>query len=235
MKVFGYSNKKKIFTIWELSYTYEEIDSYRRYKIENYKYLGRTIEEPESLFENVMNRLRSFTKKNIEFTNDDTFRFGKYAGRKITEVKDLKYTKWYFEIVNDPSHKKFVKDYLYDNWYEFKTNFEGNEYAISPKTVDKWNKEKELKKEHHEKMLEMAKKGKKVFLEITSNPKEDGKIIIDGVVYYFPKVVSRYYKGYRYFMPVTNGKAKRIKNKVIEANLFELDNEIFISNFKIVK
>ena len=72
-------------------------------------------------------------------------------------------------------------------------------------------------------------------MEITSNPKEDGRIIVDGVVYYFPKVVSRYYEGYVYYVPVTNGKAKRIKNKIIEAKLFELNGQVFISNFKVVK
>jgi hypothetical protein len=84
-------------------------------------------------------------------------------------------------------------------------------------------------------LVKKAINGKKVLLEITSNPKEDGRIIVDGVVYYFPKVVSRYYEGYVYYVPVTNGKAKRIKNKIIEANLFELNGQVFISNFKVVK
>jgi len=231
MKIFSFSYKKQIYTIWDVYYTYEAIDENRQYKIANYKYLGSTAEPSENIDVIAYNRLRSFKKKSIEFTNNDTFRFGKYKGKKINEINDLKYTKWYFEIVEDPNHKEFVKNFLYDNWYEFKTNYEGKEYAVSPQTLKKYDEIDERQKY----MLEKAKLGKVVMLEINSNPKEDGKIIIDGITYYFPKVAPRYFNGIRYFVPICNGKAKRIKNKVIEAKLFNLDNDIFISNFNVIK
>ena len=231
MQVFSFYNKRQVFTVWDICYTYEPLDENRRYKISNYKYLGTVNEQPENIDKTAYNRIRSFKKKDIEFTNNDTFRFGKYEGRKIKDVKDLKYTKWYFKQIEDSNHKKFIKDYLYDNWYEFRTNSDGEEYVVSPITI-KYEEEKKVKQND---ALEKAINGKKVLLEITSNPREDGRIVVDGVVYYFPKVVSRYYAGYIYYVPVTNGKAKRIKNKIIEANLFELNGQVFISNFKVVK
>ena len=231
MQVFSFYTKRQVFTVWDIYYTYETLDENRRYKISNYKYLGTVNEQSENIDTIAYNRIRSFKHKDIEFTNNDTFRFGKYEGRKIKDVKDLRYTKWYFKQIEDANHKKFIKDYLYDNWYEFRTSSDGEEYAVSPITI-KYENQRKIKQND---TLKKAINGKKVLLEITSNPKEDGRIIVDGVVYYFPKVVSRYYEGYIYYVPVTNGKAKRIKNKIIEANLFELNGQVFISNFKVVK
>ena len=231
MQVFSFYTKRQVFTVWDIYYTYEPLDENRRYKISNYKYLGTVNEQSENIDTIAYNRIRSFKHKDIEFTNNDTFRFGKYEGRKIKDVKDLRYTKWYFKQIEDANHKKFIKDYLYDNWYEFRTSSDGEEYAVSPITI-KYENQRKIKQND---TLKKAINGKKVLLEITSNPKEDGRIIVDGVVYYFPKVVSRYYEGYTYYVPITNGKAKRIKNKIIEANLFELNGQIFISNFTVVK
>lgn len=231
MQVFSFYTKRQVFTVWDIYYTYEPLDENRRYKISNYKYLGTVNEQSENIDTIAYNRIRSFKHKDIEFTNNDTFRFGKYEGRKIKDIKDLRYTKWYFKQIEDANHKKFIKDYLYDNWYEFRTSSDGEEYAVSPITI-KYENQRKIKQND---TLKKAINSKKVLLEITSNPKEDGRIIVDGVVYYFPKVVSRYYEGYVYYVPVTNGKAKRIKNKIIEAKLFELNGQVFISNFKVVK
>ena len=76
---------------------------------------------------------------------------------------------------------------------------------------------------------------KKHYLEPIKNPNKDGKIFIDGIAYTFPKVEKYYYEDYYYFLPVQNGKTKRIKNKLLECNLMVLDGEIFISKFNIVK
>lgn len=230
MKIYGFSNSKQIFTVWEVSYSYEDIDRNRRYKVYNYKYCGRTSETPEELNSNVNDRLRSFKKKEIEFTNVNTFRYGKYAGKNIAEVNDLNYTKWYFGTIEDKDHKKFVKELLYDNWYEFKTNRNGDEYAVSPEYIEKINKINEKR----EIALNKAKANKTVLLEINSNPNCEGKIYIDDVAYKFANVVARNYMGYIYYMPTKNGYAKRIKNKVIKAKLMEIDGEIYIANFSVV-
>ena len=231
MKVYGFSSAKQIFTIWEVSYTYENIDRNRRYKVSTYKYCGRTSEKHEKLDPNTNNRLRSFSKKDIEFTNVNTFRFGKYVGKNIEEVKDLKYTRWYFEIITDEDHKKFIKDFLWENWHEFRTNWEGKEYAVSPETL----KKEEEKNKKVEFALAKAKRNASVLLEITGNPNHEGRVFVDDIPYYFGNVVKRYYQGWEYYMPTKNGQAKRVKNKVIKANLMEIDGKIFIANFTIVK
>ena len=163
MQVFSFYTKRQVFTVWDIYYTYEPLDENRRYKISNYKYLGTVNEQSENIDTIAYNRIRSFKHKDIEFTNNDTFRFGKYEGRKIKDVKDLRYTKWYFKQIEDTNHKKFIKDYLYDNWYEFRTSSDGEEYAVSPITI-KYENQRKIKQND---TLKKAINGKKVLLEIT--------------------------------------------------------------------
>lgn len=228
MITYGFYEKKNFYTVWEVTVSYEPIDNNRQYKVYNYKYIKHIFLEPATLDEAVNGHARSFTKKEVEYTNLNTFRFGRYAGQNIKEVNDIKYTRWYFKQVTG-DHKQYVREFLYDSYCEFRVDNEGNEYAI---TKEQYNKELQRKQKANY-MLERTENGEQVYLEIKRNPNERGEIFINGVTYVFPKVVERYYKGYVYYVPVKNGHAKRIKNKTILAKLFPLDNKLYIGNFKI--
>lgn len=233
MKTYSYDTRKGVYTEWEVTISYKDLDTNRQWKIYNYQYVRRSNEAlaPDSQIDNrALNRLRSFVTQEIEFTNINTFRFGKYCGKNIEQVFDIKYTCWYFEHI-DGEHKQFVKDFLYNHYCEIRVNFNGNEYAVTPEIL----KQENAKKEKKEIIIKNANEGKLVYLNIKSNPNENGEIVIDDVVYIFPKVVERYYQGYSYFIPVKNGQAKRIKNKTIIANLFPVGDKIYISNFSIYK
>ena len=231
MVLYGYNNKKNQFTIWDLTFTYEPLDEYRRYKIYNYKYVGKTNEEQENLDSNVYNRARSFSTKEIEYTNNEVFRFGKYCNKKIQDVCNINYTCWYYEQIHDENHKKFIHNWLYDHYCNFELDKNGNERVLTPKYL-KIREEQENKKND---ILKKANNGDSIYLEITQNPNSNGEIKIDGITYTFPKVVERFYEGWPYYIPVKNGQAKRIKNKTILAHLLSFGNTIFISNFEIVK
>jgi hypothetical protein len=63
----------------------------------------------------------------------------------------------------------------------------------------------------------------------------------EDILYHFPEVKENYYQGFPYYLPVLNGKAKRIKNKNIKIKKFtySVDNYnrlvIEILDFEIVK
>lgn len=71
------------------------------------------------------------------------------------------------------------------------------------------------------------------------NPCYDGNLFIKEITFQFDEVKECYYRGYSYFLPVINGKSKRIKNKTIRITDFEIldiDNLIVkINNLEIVK
>ena len=240
MILYGFHYNKCIFTEWDVTITYAPYDNDRRYKIYNCK-LIRKIPEALAAENNInptkdvdyrlRNRINKFFFKEIEWTNIDTFRFGKYCGKKIADVHDIKYTCWYFEQNHDINHQKYIEDFLYDNWCDIRTLENGKKYAVTHEIIKK--EEEQQKKQ--DKVLNKANNMERVYLNITHNPDSEGRIIIDDVTYIFPKVKEYYYEGNFYYLPVKNGKAKRIKGKMIEAVLMNLDNEIFISNFEIIK
>jgi len=233
MTVYSFSSKKNLFLVWDRSTSYEPLDHYRRYNISTYKYIGTRTEVTEDLDPQIGDRVRSFKVKFIEFITDNHFRFGRYAGKDITEVKDLRYTAWYFKEIESlkDGHRQFIRDFLYNNWYEFKTDEEGREYPISPTTVKKHNDWEKKQKE----MMNKAENGMVVTLDIERNPNEDGRIFVNGIAYYFPKVVTRYYRDSIYHLPLLNGKVKRVKNRSIRASLMVIGDKIYIANFKILK
>lgn len=233
MIVYSYHPKRNDFLSWDLTISYEPIDDNRRYKVYNYKKVAVFNDLPSKLQENIrcFKHRRSFEEKEVEYIAKDVFQFGKYANMKITEVKDLKYTSWYYTVVKDEESKKFIHDYLYDNWYDFRKNSNDEEYVITPKRV-KYEEEVEKKTKS---FINNLNPNKKYYLEPTRNPNSEGKIKINDITYIFPKVECYWYNDICYYLPVCNGKSKRIKNKILECSLMNLDNEIYISSFKVVK
>ena len=232
MLVYSYHSKRTDFILWDVTVSYEPLDEYRRYKVLDYKRVRVLDDIAAELQENIkcINKRRSFTEKVVEYTVNDVFRFGKYANRKITEVNDLKYTSWYYTVIDDENHKKFIHDYLYENWYDFRINEDGEEYVVTPNRI-KYENELEKKRNSFIKTFDPSKK---YYLEPKHNPNRKGEINIDGIIYTFPKVREYYYEDFCYYLPVCNGHSKRVKNKVLECSLICMDNEIFISNFKVI-
>ena len=166
-----------------------------------------------------------------KFSDIDTFRFGKYAGQKIKEVHDVEYTCWYFGVLEDEEHKNFVKEFLYNNFCEFRTSYRGIEYVVSPSRL----KKEQLIEDEKEVILDKASDGSDIYLQLTSNPNCLGQVKVKGITYTFPKVKEYNSYGFHYHLPVQNGKAIRVKNKTLKVKLMEFDSEIFISKFTIVK
>ena len=63
------------------------------------------------------------------------------------------------------------------------------------------------------------KKTGTIQLQMERNLDTYGFVQIDGIPYSFENYVERSYNGYGYGLPTLNGKAKRIKNKLIEVKV----------------
>jgi hypothetical protein len=78
-------------------------------------------------------------------------------------------------------------------------------------------------------------------LNATHNPNDHGFYRDGDILYKFENVRFYYYNGIEYFLPVLNGQAKRIKNKKLAIDNYNVSRDdkgnviIEIINFKIVK
>ena len=63
------------------------------------------------------------------------------------------------------------------------------------------------------------KKTGTIQLQMERNLDTYGFVQIDGIPYSFENYVERSYNGYGYGLPTLNGKAKRVKNKIIEVKV----------------
>ena len=100
------------------------------------------------------------------------------------------------------------------------------------------------REEHDSKLLkereyveEYLPKGE-LILDITSNPNEEGEYydMNSEYTFKFDEVRSNNYRGFEYYLPVMNGKCKRIKNKSIKITDGEIvDDNVLIHAFEVLK
>lgn len=237
MKAYSYCKNNTIRVYWNVTeISVEKVNAFQEKHTISYKYIRKEsaklpVDEEYSVI-NVGGRQRSFVGYTYNYYNVDVFRFGKYCGKKIAEVKDLPYTCWYWKTIENGDHKEFIKAYLYENWYEARTNREGEEYMFN---IKKANEKQERIERNANAIRNRLRQNNIINLEINRWPNKEGKIKIDGVEYIFPKVKEYWYGGYSYYMPVLNGSAKRIKNRTIKATIMTFDNNLYITNFKVIK
>ena len=243
----GYSYKGGFYTLWEIT-THEAPTPVGRRIYKQYKYVKNISKNEEKAFSKYPNAVfdpslagPSFRKlDHIEYDSTTKYAYGRYSGQEINEVDDRDYLGWYYINLKDyicsvgedffENHKKFVEQILNKKYdWVYKDGKLYNEYEYAMMIIAKKNiKEVLTKKENHEN------------LEFIANNNIDGygKIEINGVNYQFPKISYHSYAGYSYYLPVLNGKSKRIKYKKIIVTDYEYEKTnseilIKINNFKI--
>lgn len=151
----------------------------------------------------------------------DCFPKGKYAGKKIEECTDLDYLQWAINSILYAERAEIAERVLVSNGYR-----RLNEYAIvSPETANGIDEKNAIVAE----AVSEIEKGNKLTLNAEYNPNEEGEIVDKqtGIKFVFPELGRFYYHGYEYYLPVCNGKSKRVKGKTVEvvAGRYELDTE----------
>ena len=156
----------------------------------------------------------------------------------------MNYLAWYWDNIFVEDHKKFVEDVLTNNGYEIRThtytNYRGEEvsskYLMTPEDLENERKDNE----EFNKTLAELEVGNPINLFIESNPDAEGYYTDKNVNYHFQEVKENWYNGFTYYLPILNGKAKRIKNKniIIKNYTYTVNNNVIdieILDFEIVK
>ena len=225
MNVIGFTNK--YYTLWDVMEETIDLHNGQKMHIVHNAYIKNISFDKEKAFaaypdapfsEELRGHSASFDTKKIVWDNVDTFRFGKYNGLKIEEVNDVKYTSWYWDQVY-AEHRDFVSEYLKKHGYEVRTrtweSYDGttktDEYLMSPEALD-------IEKAEAEKLAEdenILKTGNPLSFFCEYNLDENGEVRDGNLTYKFPETKEMEYRGWPYWLPIKDGKSKRIKNKNI--------------------
>ena len=143
---------------------------------------------------------------------ENVFTFGKYRGKLFVEGNDVSYMKWYYGEDNFASVSS-------------KNTLRNRIVELDPETYCIYNDELETV-EFREKMetveLKMAEIEKTGSIEVFVDRNIDGydKVLYaDGMYFMFENVKENFYNGYSYYLPMFDGKAKRIKNKNVKFSI----------------
>lgn len=196
------------------------------------KGFGVTDLEPD---ENLRGQYRSF-KKTVKFDEpkvENVFTFGKYSGGLFIENTDVNYLGWYYR--ND----SFVSP-------ESKETMKNRILELDPETYV-WYNDELMERELMETLMEVDSKKEDIkkngFVDVFVDRNPDGydkTLYADGIWFRFDEVKENWYNGYSYFLPVLDGKAKRIKNKNVRMFIRKEagENSPFdyeVSHFEIIK
>lgn len=241
MKVIGFANK--YYTLWEVNVTVTEYENYSSKTYHNTYIKNISIDKNKviekyptiSFDENLKGKTHDFDYKNVEWKNIDTFRFGNLEGTKIELSTDFQYIALYYSALNDGDHRDYVLNYLLSAGGYVLRNNELLSPAFIAREQEIVNKQKEIRMliDNHKSILFKSQTNVNDHCEIY-----DGTAAI---TYVFQKVSLQSYNGYQYYLPVLNGVAKRIKNKVVEITDYMVEETeynqliIHIKNFKINK
>ena len=135
----------------------------------------------------------------------NVFSYGRFKGDLIVENEDVNYMNWYYEQDNfvDTESKTTMRKRILVLSDEF-CMYEGDLVTVEFK---------EMRESIVTKKESIRKNG---FVDVFVDRNVDGydKILYaEGINFLFDKVKENYYNGYSYYLPMVDGKAKRIKNK----------------------
>lgn len=250
MEVIGFTNK--YYTLWEITEDTKDLGNGCKQVITHFRYIQNlSFSKEEALKkcpglkidEQLRGKTQSWSTEKEVWDNVDTFRFGKYKYEKIANNHDNNYLEWYWDNVY-AEHRCYVADVLKSRGYEVRawisTDENGqklaHQYLMSPEALD--NERKEI--EALDSVRTLLKNNEPIILNTEYNPNEDGELREGDVIYKFAEVKENYYRGFYYYLPVLNGKAKRIKNKDVKITKYTYeDNDtsinINIIDFEIMK
>ena len=238
MKVIGFANK--YYTLWEITEETRYLGNGHRYVIVHNTFVKNISFDKETAFakypeagfdETLRGKTHSWESKKEVWDNVDVFRFGKYKYDNIDSCSDTSYIEWYWNNIYD-EHIDYVSNVLKNRGYEIRINtyinHEGkvvnSEYLMNPENleIECQNKEK-----LNNTINELAT-GNPIEIFIESNPNDEGDYRDGDIIYHFQEVKENWYNGFNYYLPVLNGKAKRVKNKtiIIKNYTYKLDNDI---------
>lgn len=221
----GFSNK--YYTLWHIEEETRPLSNGCNYMVTHYTYIKNISFDKETALakypdavidENLRGKTKSWSSKPKEVWNNvDVFRFGKYKFHKIDKVNDIQYISWYWDNIYDEKHKEYVENLLINNGYEVRTYSDGDKYLMSPEDLE--IEREEINRQNS--IINKINNNEELSFVSSYNPDLDGEIVIDNITYRFDEVAEYSYDGIPYYLPILNGKAKRIKNKKVIIKKYE--------------
>lgn len=212
----GFANK--FYTLWNITEETRPLGNGCNYVVTHYTYIKNISFDKETalakypnatLDENLRGKTASWSSQPKEvWDNVNCFRFGKYK-YQVIDSTDVNYLEWYWDQLPLGVHKDYVSSYLEGLGYEIRSWGDGHQYLMSPEALEN----ERLEEIEKNKVLAELAKNEPLNICIDHNPNYEGNCRIGDVIYHFQQVHENYYQGYDYYLPVLNGKQKRIKNK----------------------
>ncbi len=248
MKYIGKANK--YWTLWEV---YEDTRYFRGepYKVTVHEYLKNIsfdLETAKSKYpdaavdENLRGThswespVESYDKPDYP---DDCFQKGKFRGTKVADCTDLDYLQWAVGSILHGEAARIAEEILVGHGYR-----RLNDIVIAdPETVADIDRKNEIVKD----AVARIERGETLTCNVEYNLNEDHEIVdrSTNIVFFFPEISVQYYRGYEYYLPVVNGKAKRVKGKTIEVvpDHYEVETDrygwedrltVYVKSFKVI-
>lgn len=224
---------RKYYTVWDYSVTYRTDERGIKFKSEHYVFLRNASKDKEKAFakypdaeycEDLYGRRGSWHHEK-RIIDNNIFHVGKYRGFLFTACTDYNYMMWFYNNCAIDEQKENIEAVLIPEGYEVITYTSTNEkQMISPKDV-------QLRKEHEEREENgkaKLKKGIPFIVTTTRNLDDMGEYFVNDleITIRFEKYKVGYYQGFTWGLPIDKkGHAKRIKNKQIFIEKYELINE----------
>ena len=233
----GFANK--FYTLWNITEETKPLGNGCNYVVTHYTYIKNISFDKETalakypnatLDENLRGKTTSWSSQPKEvWTNVNCFRFGKYK-YQVIDSTDINYLEWYWDQLPLGDHKDYVSSYLEGLGYEIRSWDNGNQYLMSPEDLENEKENNKIVNSLEEKL------NNREIIEFTPeyNPNIDGDIRVGDVIYHFNEIKENWYNGFEYYLPVVNGKQKRIKNKklAITKYTYSITENVITINIK---
>lgn len=230
MNVIGFSTK--FYTLWDVTEDIIDLGHGHKSKVVHHAYIKNISFDKKKAMEaypgldideTLHGKTCSFDTEKEIWENVDTFRFGKYKYDNIDSCPDTNYIAWYWDNVY-AEHKDHISEVLKSRGYEVRTrtwtSYDGDEkteeYLMSPEALENEKKEANELTEIENKL----KEGNPLSFFCEYNLNENGEVCNEYLTFKFSEIKEMEYRGWPYYLPMVNGKSKRIKNKNININKY---------------
>ena len=239
----GFANK--YYTLWEYNVSYRTNEKGISFKTESYRFLHNASKDkdraftkyPDAIFdENLKGRHHSWSyeKRMIDYNK---YHCGKYMGIMFAASTDYDYMMWFYNNCAIDEQKEIIEPILLEEGYEIDIYTYNTEGAVNDPlnivTERIFISPKEVAKRKH--LEEIGSKGKSKLAQgipfvvtFTRSLNEVGEYFVNDlqITVRFDEYKTMYYDGYYYALPIdVKGKSKRIKNKQIMIEKYDLINE----------
>jgi len=244
MNLIGFSNK--YYTLWSYSeeplYTTIGEKSFQYGIKQNYNYIKNIsfdLEKVKELYPDVTidddlrGKSESWSKEPKFVYPDEYFHFGKYEGSLISKCNDQSYLMWYFQNGVYNERYNIVKNRLIELGCAFYEDMIFSSVELCNEHIEKINNIEKREKEISE-IYDKYKTPGIFYHNFYHSLDDQGRYGDRMFDIRFDDYSENFYAGYTYGLPRINGKAKRIKNKVLEMNVVTTINEFGDKYFKVL-